>query len=199
MSSLPASITPAILDKILANLALLFLTAAGGDLPTARHAASRLLAAYDVATEEELRLAADIVSFGFHALDALGQSMAPDLSLKEILRLRGSAVSLNRQSHRSQRKLDQLRRDRPQQAQAAPPQETHEQAEVLAPETIRLTEPLNEPAPASRPAPSWPLANPQRLAAQQISDNLARNKAAHASRNAMRHTAPPAQSLQATG
>ena len=64
-------------------------------------------------TEEELRLAADIIGFGFHALDALGQAMAPDLPLKDVLSLRGSAVNLNRQSHRSQRKLDQLRRDRP--------------------------------------------------------------------------------------
>jgi hypothetical protein len=82
--SLPALITPAILDKILGNLALLFLTSTGSDLPAARHSASRLLAAYDVETEEELRLAADIVSFGFHALDALGQAMAPNLPLKGL-------------------------------------------------------------------------------------------------------------------
>jgi hypothetical protein len=111
-ASLSATITPAVLDKILGSLALLFLASAGGDLAAARHAAACLLADYQVETEEELRLAADIVSFGFHALDALGQAMTPDLPLKEILALRSSAVSLNRQSHRSQRKLDQLRRER---------------------------------------------------------------------------------------
>jgi hypothetical protein len=50
------AITPAILDTILGRLALLFLSGADGDLPTARHAASRMLAAYHAETPDELRL-----------------------------------------------------------------------------------------------------------------------------------------------
>ena len=62
--SLSAIITPAVLDKVLGSLALLFLAATGGDLIAARHSASRLLACYDVGTEEELRLAAESSASG---------------------------------------------------------------------------------------------------------------------------------------
>ena len=116
-------IDPAILDTVLGRLALLFLAGAGEDITVARHAALQLLAAYKVETDEELSLAAEVVSFGYHALQALSQAMEPDLSLNKILRLRGSAVSLSRESHRNQRKLDQLQRDR-RAAADAPPADT---------------------------------------------------------------------------
>lgn len=109
---LSAIITPAVLDKVLGNLAVPFLVSAGGNLTAARYAASKMLAGYDVVTGEELCLAADIISFGFQAQDALGQAMAPDLPLKDVMDLRKSAVTLNRESHRCQRKLDQLRKAR---------------------------------------------------------------------------------------
>jgi hypothetical protein len=116
MSALSA-FNQAILNTVLARLALLFLTAAG-DADQARQAAAAALAGYDVQTEEELRLAAEIISFGFHALQALAQATEPDLSVNRILRLRGSAVSLSREAHKSQRKLDQLQRSRRALAQA---------------------------------------------------------------------------------
>lgn len=109
-TSRPTTMATAILDTVLSHLAPLFLTSTGGDLTVARNTASHMLATYNVETEEELRLAAEVISFGFHALEALGQAMAPDLPLNRILRLRGGAVSLNRAAHRSQRKLDQLQR-----------------------------------------------------------------------------------------
>ncbi|WP_428491203.1 hypothetical protein [Rhodopila sp.] len=108
--SLPATIAPAVLDTILLRLAALFVTAASP--ATAREAASQTLAAYNVADEQELGLAADIIGFALHALEALGQAANPDLSLAKILRLRGSAVSLSRESHKARRKLDQLQRSR---------------------------------------------------------------------------------------
>ena len=107
-----APVTSTVLDTLLTHLAGHFLVASNGDVPTARHAASRLLAAYNAETEDELRLAAEIVSFSFHALEALGQAADPTLSLNRKLRLRGGAVSLSRQSHKAQRRLDQLRRAR---------------------------------------------------------------------------------------
>ena len=128
--SLPATIAPDVLDIILGHLASLFLSA--GDPTAARHAASQMLAAYKVETEQELHLAADIISFGLHALEALSQATAPDRSLNQVLRLRGSAVSLSRESHKAQRKLDQLQRAR----RAA----AHQPAAEIQPE-----------APASRP------------------------------------------------
>ena len=100
------------LDTVLGHLAPHFLATTNGDLPAARHAASHLLAAYNAATEEELGLAGEIVSFSFHALEALSEAAAPDLSMNQKLRLRGSAVSLSREAHKAQRKLDQLQKAR---------------------------------------------------------------------------------------
>jgi hypothetical protein len=110
--SFAATLPAALLNTILGRLALLFLSGAGGDLDAARDAATKMLAAYHPETEDELRLAAEIISFSLHALEALGQAADPDMSLNKILRLRSGAVSLSRESHKSQRKLDQLQKDR---------------------------------------------------------------------------------------
>ena len=118
--SLIDTLPAAILDTVLGRLAVLFLTGAAGDLLTARDAARQMLAAYHPATPDELHLAAEIISFSAHALEALGQAASPDLSLNQKLRLRGSAVSLSRESHKSQRKLDQLQKARRTGATAQP-------------------------------------------------------------------------------
>jgi hypothetical protein len=47
--------------------------------------------------QDELRLAANIVGFSFHALEALGQAATPEMPMTRILRLRSSAVSLSRE------------------------------------------------------------------------------------------------------
>jgi hypothetical protein len=115
----------AILETVLIRLAALFLAGAGGDSTAARQAALQTLGAYHPETEDELRLAANVIGFGLHALEALAQASTPDLSLTRILRLRGSAVSLSRESAKAQRSLDQLQKARRQDAQAqsiqAPP------------------------------------------------------------------------------
>jgi len=105
-------IPPAILDTILANLTLIFLAGAQGDETAARNAAAQMLAAYSPETAAELRLAANIVSFSFHALEALSQSATPDMPLTRVLRLRGSAVSLSRESHKAERRLEQVQKGR---------------------------------------------------------------------------------------
>src|SRR5689334_14101731 len=110
--SLSAIITPAILDQHLGELAVLFLPSAGGDLPTARHAVSQLLAAHEAETEEELRFAADIVRFGFHALEALDRSTAPGLPVDQVLGLRADAAASNRRAEAAQHRLDQRKRNR---------------------------------------------------------------------------------------
>jgi hypothetical protein len=115
--SLPATLPPAILETILTGLATLFLAGAGGDLAAARHAASHMLAAYRAETEDEARLAANIVSFSFQALAALAQAAAPDIPITRILRLRSGAVSLSREAHKAERRLTQLQKTR---AQAQP-------------------------------------------------------------------------------
>lgn len=147
-------IDPAILDTVLGRLALLFLTGAGDDMTVARNAALHMLIAYRIENEEELSLAAEVISFGCHALQALSQAMEPDLPLNKIIRLRGGAVSLSREAHRNQRKLDQLQRDRRAAAATASPAETTTAQPSATPEapTIDPAQPAVKPRPY-RPKP----------------------------------------------
>jgi hypothetical protein len=112
--TLAQALPGAILETILSRLASLFLAEAAGDMTAARQAATKMLSAYHPETEDELRLAANIVSFSFQALEALGQAATPDMPLTRKLRLRGSAVSLSRESHKAQRRLDKLQAARRQ-------------------------------------------------------------------------------------
>jgi hypothetical protein len=161
---LPATIPQVIVDTILNPLALLFFAAAG-NLTAARHAADQMLAAYNVQSEDELILAAEIIGFRLHALDALSQAADPDMSLNHVLRLRGSAVSLSREAHKSQRKLDQLQRARtkPQPAEAAP------------------EPPKPEIQPQAPRTASTPHTFQKSEAARRITDNLRKNQSAHLS------------------
>lgn len=182
--SLPAAITPAALDTILGHLATHFLASANGDLSTARHAASHMLAAYDAETEEELRLAAEIVSFGFHALEVLSEAASPDLPAAEKCRLRSSAVSLSRESHKSQRKLDQLRRAR---LAASPPPEMEDPPPPGTDPAFRLIEFAQEALGTGNGtggAQAWTPTRQQRRAAQRIAEKLRRNKAEQIRREA---------------
>ena len=113
-----------ILDTILTHLAALFLN---GDPIAARQAAAEMLEAYHPRTDDERRLAAQIVAFSFQSLQALGQAATPDLPLTRVLRLRSGAVSLTREAEKAERRLEQLQKARregkqiqPQPAQQAP-------------------------------------------------------------------------------
>jgi hypothetical protein len=167
-----------------------------------------MLAGYDVATEQELRLAADIISFGLHALEALSQAVDPALSLNRVLRLRGSAVSLSREAHKSQRKLDQLQRARrlgapdqpngahaqpesaPAQPESAPaqPESAPAQPEITPPQPEAAPEPAHATAEAPRePAraaaklgQSWLQGFQKRETALRITENLRKSQAEHA-------------------
>ena len=110
------TITEVILDKILAFLAPLFLDAASGDTAAAaaRNAARALLAEYNPRTDSELRRAALIIAFDFGALDALSRSVADDLTLNQVLRLRGNANALNRASLQNQKALGALQQVEPE-------------------------------------------------------------------------------------
>ena len=112
--SLQAFSPAPILETILIGLTPLFLLAAGNDPAAARQAAAHMLAAYHPETDDELRLAANIVAFSFQALEALGQAAAPDLPVNRVLRLRSSAVNLSRESAKAERRLAQLQKARQQ-------------------------------------------------------------------------------------
>lgn len=191
----PTTITPTILDTILGHLSGHFMLCANNDLPTARHAASRMLAACHAETEDELHLAADIVSFGFHALESLSEAAAPDLSLNHKLRLRGSAISLSREGHKARRKLDQLQRARLTDAsqpeaqpaaapdKATPDKATPDQAatdQAATDQALGLIEFAHKAIQASGKKggiQGFSLNHQQRRAAEQITKNLRRNKA----------------------
>jgi hypothetical protein len=117
---LPTTIPAAIIETILTRLAVLFLTGAAGDMTAARDAASQMLAAYHPETLEELTLAASIIGFSFQALEALSQAADPDKSLTRIIRLRGSAVTLSRESTKAATQLARLQKSRQQPSPAQP-------------------------------------------------------------------------------
>jgi hypothetical protein len=121
MSPFP-NIAPAFIEEMVAYLLHLFIRGAGGDEAAARHAVLSTLAAHDVANEEEMRLAAEIVSFSFTALEALAKAMDPDLPLNAKLRLRGNANAAHRSGHQCQRTLDKLRKERRLSAEPSRPQ-----------------------------------------------------------------------------
>jgi hypothetical protein len=129
---LATTLPAAILETILTHLAVLFLTGAGGDPAAARHAAAQMLGAYHPQTEDQLRLAANIVGFSFHALEALGQAAAPDLPLTRVLRLRGSAVSLSREAAKAERRLTLLQKSPQQDIQAEAPPKVEKAIALIA-------------------------------------------------------------------
>src|SRR5471030_1241364 len=146
---LATTLPAAILETILTRLAALFLSGAAGDLTAARHAAAHMLGAYHPETEDEYRLAANIVGFSFQALDALGQAAAPDLPITRVLRLRGSAVSLSRESHKAERRLNQLQKAR-RQGISAQPAEVHTQPQPKIETAINLIEDTRTVAAAAK-------------------------------------------------
>jgi hypothetical protein len=127
------AITAVILDKILAFLAPLFLDVAAGDAEAAKAAAHALLASYNPRTDHELRHAALIIAFSFGALDALSRSAGGELSLNQVLRLRGNAGALNRAALQNQKALDVLRARSADEAPADETQTTEDLPASLEP------------------------------------------------------------------
>ena len=119
-TNLPTSLPTALLETILTRIAPLFLIGAAGNLEAARDAAAHMLAAYHPETSDELRCAANIVAFSFQSLEALSQAANSDMSLTRILRLRGSAVTLTRESAKAERRLAELQTARRSAATQAP-------------------------------------------------------------------------------
>jgi hypothetical protein len=109
----PANITPAVFEKIITFLALLFLIPGTGDIATARETASTTLASYGARTDRELRFSALSIAFGFGALEALRKAADPDLPLNHVLRLRGNANALNRAAQQNENRLEKLRKQPP--------------------------------------------------------------------------------------
>jgi hypothetical protein len=112
----PAAITPAVVEKILAFLAPLFLDVVV-DLAAAREVAGTTLASYGAKTDRELRLVALTIAFSFGALDALGRAASPDLPVNQVIRLRGNANALNRAALQNENRFEKLRKLSPAEIQ----------------------------------------------------------------------------------
>jgi hypothetical protein len=109
--------TVAFQDKVLTLLAPLFLAATSGDMGAARETVRATLADYRARTDDELRLAALVVAFGFGALDALSRATSPDLTLEAVMDLRDNAITLSQAGDRTQTALDKLLKRRPDEAE----------------------------------------------------------------------------------
>ncbi len=195
MSPLPSqSITAALLDRIIGLLAPLFLAATAGDVATARDAARGMLASYNSRNDEELRLHALVIAFGFGALDALAQASGPGLSLNQVMRLRSNATALSRAGHQNQAVLDRRRKQsaaepapEPEPAQTGLPDSLHtadlvafarqgKRAPLASPpdESALLQQaPLDQPRPPS-PSAAAPLTRQQRRAAEREAEKRQR-------------------------
>jgi hypothetical protein len=188
--SLFPSITAIFLDTIIGPLVPWFLTAADGDIKAARHTVISMLASYNVETEEELRLAAEIVSFSFGIMEALSKAMDPDLPLNAVLRLRGSANASQRSKHQCQRVLDRLRKER-RTAVAAP--KLPPPAPNVSPDpahTAQTSSPSQASSPAqpapTQPHPEFTLSRQQRRAIERSVEKAQRKHAGQSRRDAMR-------------
>ncbi len=182
---LPACIAPATLETVIGGLAHQFRKGAGGDMDAAHFAASQMLAAYHAETPDELTLAGEIVSLQLHTLEALSDAADPDLSLNKVLRLRVSAVSLSRESHKARRELARLQRVRlngvtPQAVEAAAPEPA-----AAAPnldDAVALIEEVREAIQTVRKSggQSWSQSFQKRQTAKRIADTLKKKQAEYA-------------------
>jgi hypothetical protein len=94
-----------LLNLIVAILAPIFLGVTAGDVSLARMAALETINDYRARNHADLVAVAQIVACGLAALGSLSLSMADDLSLSMILRLRGNAIALNRSAEQNRRAL----------------------------------------------------------------------------------------------
>ena len=98
---------------IITYLTPMFLATAGGDVQYARMAATEAVKAYKAHEHVDLLYIAQIIAFGLAILDSLNRSMADNLSVTQVLRLRSNAASLSRAAERCQRVLRDAPLDTP--------------------------------------------------------------------------------------
>jgi hypothetical protein len=96
-----------LLGLIITMLTPMFLFTAVGNLTHARAAAPETLASYRVEARHDLITVAKIIAFGLATIGSLSRSMEDDLTLNQILRLRGNAT--DRSEHRNRQALEKSR------------------------------------------------------------------------------------------
>jgi hypothetical protein len=141
----PADGFTGLIRQALFTLTPFFMDGADGDADSACAAARELLASYQIGTAEELQLATECIVFAYAAMDTLRQTRTdPAMPDSHRLRLRNSAGSLSRASHRNRRTLDALRKIRiPVPARhpaAAEPQPQADPSEILQDLTEKIAQ-----------------------------------------------------------
>jgi hypothetical protein len=188
-------LSTAIMDIVIARLLVLFLTCGNDDVEEARQIVRKMLADHNPQTEEELCLAGEIIGFGFQALEALSRAADPARPLKEVLQLQGRAISMSRESHRNQHKLDQLQRARHVRAEEEPVA-AEDQAPSPQDKPSALTQDMEQAASLIQAARdvveaagrkggvTWSQSYQKRQTAKRIADNMKKKQAEHTARAA---------------
>jgi hypothetical protein len=109
----PHHTTNALMSLIVTLLLPTFLGVTAGDIALARMATIETINDYRARNNADLIAIAQIIACGLAALGSLSLSMDDDISLSMTLRLRGSAVALNRSAEQNRRVLNQPLRDNP--------------------------------------------------------------------------------------
>jgi hypothetical protein len=105
--------TNTLMSLIVTLLLPIFLGVTAGDIAMARMAAIETINDYRARNNADLVAIAQIIACGLAALGSLSLSMEDDISLSMTLRLRGSAVALNRSAEQNRRVLNQPLRGNP--------------------------------------------------------------------------------------
>jgi hypothetical protein len=105
--------TNALISLIVTLLLPTFLGVTAGDIALARMAAIETINDYRARNNADLIAIAQIIACGLAALGSLSLSMDDEISLSMALRLRSSAVALNRSAEQNRRALSQPLRDTP--------------------------------------------------------------------------------------
>jgi hypothetical protein len=105
--------TNALMSLVVTLLLPTFLGVTAGDIALARMAAIETINDYRARNNDDLIAIAQIIACGLAALGSLSLSMDDEISLSMTLRLRGSAVALNRSADQNRRVLNQPLRHHP--------------------------------------------------------------------------------------
>jgi hypothetical protein len=100
-----SSPTEIVLHLVITFLTPMFLTCADGNAEIARLAAGNAVNAYAARNPTDLLAIAQVIAFGLAILDSLNRSMADDLPIALVLRLRANAASLGRLAEQCRRTL----------------------------------------------------------------------------------------------
>ena len=150
-AAIPLCSPDILLNLVVIFLAPIFLSASNGDISLARLAAIETVKSYRAHSHADLLAVAQIVAFGFATLGSLCLSMADDLSLTAVLRLRGNANALSRSAEAHRRRLEQSRANA---GQPQPPAHQPAQPSPTAPPATK------DATLAARPTPSVPATGP---------------------------------------